>query len=176
MYSQKIAPRGPRTNGLCNVFRPQALWATLQFMSGTNPPSAPGGADPVPYWLLIAVLASNLPLRPEVTMRLFQAAYRLHKRQENVERINGDFLTGKVVRLQRDMALGSVAGPAFEADISTPQGEGRVNFLLTRQGLELADEAVENGNTRLLGDDPGPSQELADLAWAAQRGSGGYVN
>lgn len=65
--------------------------------------------DPkVPYWLLIAVLASNLPLRPEVTMRLFQAAYRLHKRDENLERLHGDLLTGKVVRLGRDMVLGSV--------------------------------------------------------------------
>lgn len=145
-------------------------------MSGTSPPRAPGGADPVPYWLLIAVLASNLPLRPEVTMRLFQAAYRLHKRQDNVERLHGDLLTGKVVRLQRDMALGSVTGPAFEAEISTPQGEGRVHFLLTRQGLELADEAVENGASHLLEDNPGPSQDLAELALAAQRGSGGYVN
>ena len=145
-------------------------------MSGTSPPRAPGGADPVPYWLLIAVLASNLPLRPEVTMRLFQAAYRLHKRQENVERITGDLLNGKVVRLQRDMALGSVTGPAFEADISTPPGEGRVHFLLTRQGLELADEAIENGASNLLDDEPGPSQDLAELALAAHRGSGGYVN
>jgi hypothetical protein len=133
--------------------------------------------DPkVPYWLLIAVLASNLPLRPEVTMRLFQAAYRLHKRDENLERLHGDLLTGKVVRLGRDMVLGSVSGPAFEAEISTPQGEGRVNFLLTRQGLEIADEALESGNSRLLSDDPEVADELAALAMAARRNSGGYVN
>lgn len=133
--------------------------------------------DPkVPYWLLIAVLASNLPLRPEVTMRLFQAAYRLHKRDENLERLHGDLLTGKVVRLGRDMVLGSVSGPAFEAEISTPQGEGRVNFLLTRQGLEIADEALESGNSRLLSDDPEVADELAALATAARRNSGGYVN
>jgi hypothetical protein len=133
--------------------------------------------DPkVPYWLLIAVLASNLPLRPEVTMRLFQAAYRLHKRDENLERLHGDLLTGKVVRLGRDMVLGSVSGPAFEAEISTPQGEGRVNFLLTRQGLEIADEALESGNSRLLSDDPEVADELAALAMAARKSSGGYVN
>lgn len=133
--------------------------------------------DPkVPYWLLIAVLTSNLPLRPEVTMRLFQAAYRLHKRDESVERLHGDLLTGKVVRLGRDMVLGSVSGPAFEAEISTPQGEGRVHFLLTRQGLEVADEALESGNTSLLSDDPNAAEEIAQLARAARKNSGGYVN
>jgi hypothetical protein len=132
--------------------------------------------DPkVPYWLLIAVLTSNLPLRPEVTMRLFQAAYRLHKRDESVERLHGDLLTGKVVRLGRDMVLGSVSGPAFEAEISTPHGEG-VHFLLTRQGLEVADEALESGNTSLLSDDPNAAEEIAQLARAARKNSGGYVN
>lgn len=133
--------------------------------------------DPkVPYWLLIAVLTSNLPLRPEVTMRLFQAAYRLHKRDESVERLHGDLLTGKVVRLGRDMVLGSVSGPAFEAEISTPHGEGRVHFLLTRQGLEVADEALESGNTSLLSDDPNAAEEIAQLARTARKNSGGYVN
>lgn len=99
------------------------------------------GPDPGSYWLLIAVLSSNVPLRPEVSMRLYQAAYRLHHRQENVEKLVGDLVTGKVMRLMKDMALGSVTGPAFEAEISTPHGEGRIHFLLTRQGLELGDEA-----------------------------------
>ena len=93
-------------------------------------------------------------------MRLFQAAYRLHKRDESVERLHGDLLTGKVVRLGRDMVLGSVSGPAFEAEISTPQGEGRVHFLLTRQA-EVADEALESGNTSLLSDDPNAGRDRA---------------
>lgn len=100
------------------------------------------GPDPGSYWLLIAVLSSNVPLRPEVSMRLYQAAYRLHHRQENVETLQGDLVTGKVLRLMKDMALGSVTGPAFEAEISTPHGEGRIHFLLTRQGLEIGDEAM----------------------------------
>ena len=94
------------------------------------------GPDPAPYWLLIAVLSSNLPLRPEISLRLYQAAHRLYHSRENVERIAGDLLSGKVVRLHKDLALGSVTGPAFEAEISTELGEGRVSFLLTRQGLE----------------------------------------
>jgi hypothetical protein len=97
--------------------------------------------------LLIAVLSSNLPLSPEVSMRLYQAAYRLHHRQDPVEKIQGDLLNGKVTRLGKDLALGSVTGPAFEAEISTAQGEGRVNFLLTRQGLELGDEAMAHAES-----------------------------
>jgi len=114
------------------------------------------GPDPGSYWLLIAVLSSNIPLRPEVSLRLYQAAYRLHHRQELVETLQGDLLSGKVVRLAKDLALGSVTGPAFEADLSTPQGEGKVHFLLTRQGLERGDEslsAAESGDAVA----PGPA-------------------
>lgn len=110
------------------------------------------GPDPAAYWLLIAVLSSNVPLQKEVSLRLYQAAYRLHHTQQSVERLQGDLLTGRVIRLNKDLALGSVTGPAFEAEISTAQGEGRVHFLLTRQGLELGDEA-EQGEQ---GDSPLP--------------------
>jgi len=96
--------------------------------------------SPPPYWLLIAVLSSSLPLRPEVSLRLYQAAFRLHRSGENIERLQGDLLQGKVVRLHKDLAIGSVVGPAFEAEISTESGEGVVHFLLTRQGLELGEE------------------------------------
>lgn len=91
--------------------------------------------EPGSYWLLIAVLSSTLPLRPEVAQRLYQAAYRLYRQQENSERLQGDLVQGRVVRLGKDLALGSVVGPAFEAEIATAEGEGRVRFLLTRQGL-----------------------------------------
>lgn len=98
-------------------------------------------------------------------MRLYQAAYRLHHRQESVELLQGDLLSGKVIRLTKDLALGSVTGPAFEAEISTAQGEGRVHFLLTRQGLELGDEAMlqEGASSAGAGGMPIPS-------------SGGYLN
>lgn len=104
---------------------------------------------PMPHWLLIAVLTSNLPLRPEVSLRLYHAALRLHHKQDNVERIVGDLLNGKVTRLAKDLALGTVTGPAFEADISTVAGEGRVTFILTRQGLALFEDALENGTASL---------------------------
>lgn len=120
----------------------------------------------MPYWLLIAVLSSNMPLRPEVSLRLYQAAYRLHHTGEDVEKLQGDLLRGKVTRLHKDLALGSVTGPAFEAEISTEHGEGRVNFLLTRQGLEVGDEALASG------DSDGHTPTFA----RAGRGAGGYLN
>lgn len=91
--------------------------------------------DPPPYWLLIAVLSSSVPLSHEQALRLYQAALRLHRQDQKVEKLQGDLLSGRVVALGKDMLLGSVAGPAFEAEISTERGEGRVRFLLTRQGL-----------------------------------------
>jgi len=124
------------------------------------------GPDPASHWLLIAVLSSNLPLRPEVSLRLYQAAYRLHRTQGNVEKLQGDLVNGKVLRLNKDLALGTVTGPAFEAELSTPQGEGRVHFLLTRQGLELGEEAMSSEGAESAGPDglpPLPS-------------SGGYLN
>ena len=107
--------------------------------------SADSSPPPPPYWLLIAVLSSSLPLRPEVSLRLYQAAFRLHRSGENVERLQGDLLRGKVVRLHKDLAIGSVVGPAFEAEISTEAGEGVVHFLLTRQGLEQGEEDAASG-------------------------------
>lgn len=125
-----------------------------------------GAKAPPPHWLLIAVLSSSMPLRPEVSLRLYQAAYRLHHTGQDVERLQGDLLRGKVTRLHKDLALGTVTGPAFEAEISTELGEGRVHFLLTRQGLELGDEALQAGH----GEDGTP-------AFAApRRGAGGYLN
>ena len=47
-------------------------------------------------------------------------------------------------------------GPAFEAEISTPHGQGRINFLLTRQGLELGDEAMAKNPHGTPGDPETP--------------------
>jgi hypothetical protein len=35
------------------------------------------------------------------------------------------------------MLLGTIGGPAFEAQLETERGAGKVRFLLTRDGLEL---------------------------------------
>ncbi len=90
-----------------------------------------------PYWVLISVLFSSQPLTPALAMTLHQAAYELHARGDAVKEVAGDLLTGKVRNLKKDLALGAISGPAFEAEIETERGSGVVRFVLTRQGLEL---------------------------------------
>lgn len=92
---------------------------------------------PPPYWVLISVLFSSQPLSPSLAMTLHQAAYELYRRGDSVQPVAGDLLTGKVHNLRKDVQMGTLSGPAFEAEIETERGSGVVRFLLTRQGLEL---------------------------------------
>lgn len=98
-----------------------------------------------PYWVLISVLFSSQPLSPSLAMTLHQAAYDLYRRDATAGEVAGDLLSGKVRNLKKEVLLGTMAGPAFEAEIETERGSGVVRFLLTRQGLELmqAREAAE---------------------------------
>ena len=95
---------------------------------------------PIPYWVLISVLFSSQPLTPSLAMTLHQAAYDLYRRDDAVGQILGDLISGKVRNLRQDVLLGTIGGPAFEAEIETERGSGRVRFLLTRQGLELMEK------------------------------------
>ena len=95
-------------------------------------------AEPTPpYWVLISVLASSLPLNPTLAMTLHQAALDLFRRDQAVGQVAGDMISGRVTNLKKDLLLGTISGPAFEAEIDTERGHGTVRFLLTRQGLEL---------------------------------------
>jgi hypothetical protein len=94
--------------------------------------------DP-PYWLLISVLFSSVPLTPALAMTLHQAAYGLYRSNGGATPVAGDLLQGRVTNLRKDMLLGTIGGPAFEAQIETERGKGEVRFLLTRQGLDLMD-------------------------------------
>ena len=85
----------------------------------------------------MSVLFSSLPLTPALAMTLHQAAYDLYRRNGGAAPVAGDALSGRVTNLRKDMLLGTIAGPAFEARIETERGKGTVRFLLTRQGLEL---------------------------------------
>jgi len=93
--------------------------------------------QPPPYWTLISVLFSTQPLTPALAMTLHQRAYELYESGDSVGQVAGDLISGKVRSLGKDVALGGIAGPAFEAEIDTERGSGVVRFLLTRQGLEL---------------------------------------
>jgi hypothetical protein len=93
-----------------------------------------------PYWVLISVLFSSQPLTPALAMTLHQAAYDLYRRGDAEQPVAGDLLTGRVRNLRKDVQMGSITGPAFEAEIETERGSGTVRFLLTRQGLEMMKE------------------------------------
>lgn len=99
--------------------------------------------DPPPYWVLISVLFSTFPLTAPLAQRLHRAAYDLYRADEGAAAIGGDsevIVSGEMRNLKQDMALGSVTGPAFEADIETERGHGLVRFLLTRRGIEMMTE------------------------------------
>jgi hypothetical protein len=94
-----------------------------------------------PYWVLISVIFSSLPLTPALAMTLHEAALDLFRNDRAVGQVAGDMVSGRVVNLKKDMLLGTIAGPAFEAEIDTERGHGKVRFLLTREGLALTGHA-----------------------------------
>ena len=95
-----------------------------------------------PYWYLISVLFSSQPLTPALAMCLHQTAYELLKRNDTVGQVAGDLISGKVRNLRKEVLVGSVGGPSFEAEIETERGSGVVRFFLTRQGIELLEGKV----------------------------------
>ncbi len=96
--------------------------------------------QPPPAWLLISVLFSSLPLTPALAATLHQTAYDLYRRDAGAMPVAGDTVSGKVRNLRKDMLLGTIGGPAFEAELETERGPGKVRFLLTRQGIDLMNE------------------------------------
>jgi hypothetical protein len=96
--------------------------------------------QPPPTWLLISVLFSSVPLTPALAATLHQAALDLYVRDGASQRVAGDLVSGRVRNLRKDLLLGTIGGPAFEAELETARGPGKVRFLLTRQGIELMKE------------------------------------
>jgi hypothetical protein len=90
-----------------------------------------------PYWMLISVLFSSIPLTPALAMTLHEAAYDLYRRGQGSGAVAGDVVSGRVTNLRKDLLLGTIGGPAFEAELETERGPGKVRFLLTREGIEL---------------------------------------
>jgi len=95
----------------------------------------------LPYWVLISILFTNLPLSPPLAERLHRLAYDLYRRDDGVVRLEeGELGQGEVRNLRKTVCLGTLTGPAFEALLDTPYGTGTVHFLLTQQGIELMTE------------------------------------
>ena len=96
--------------------------------------------EAIPYWLLISVLFSTVPLTEALALRLHNAALDLYRRDDGVARVQGDLVQGEVRNLKKDLLLGTLGGPGFEAHLDTERGAGVVRFLLTRQGIEMMAE------------------------------------
>lgn len=94
-------------------------------------------------WTLISVLFSTVPLDPALAATLHQTALELYRTDGAVQQVAGDVLSGRVVNLGKTLQLGAITGPAFEATLETARGSGKVRYLLTRDGLDLAGVAAE---------------------------------
>jgi hypothetical protein len=90
--------------------------------------------------MLIAVLFSTRPLGEPLAIRLYRAALELERSQRGVEKLSGDLALGEVRRLGKHLALGSLTGPAFEAELETAAGASTVRFILTDRAL--AEEGI----------------------------------
>lgn len=91
------------------------------------------------------MLFSSMALSDALAHRLYRAAIALETEQRGVEKLSGDLALGEVRRLGKTLALGSLTGPAFDAELDTPSGSGRVRFLVTEQALRhegIADPAT----------------------------------
>jgi hypothetical protein len=92
---------------------------------------------PPPGLTLISVLFSTFPLDAALAGTLHLAAVDLYRRDVGAGPVAGDVVSGRVVNLKKSLSLGAIAGPAFEAELDTARGSGKVRYLLTRQGLDL---------------------------------------
>ena len=95
--------------------------------------------DPAPYWTLISVLFSSVPLQPNLAMALYHVAYELHRASAGEGEVSSDLAQGRVVNTRKEALVGTIGGPVFEAELETARGRAQVRFLLTRSGLELRD-------------------------------------
>ena len=102
-----------------------------------------GDDDNIPYWVLISVLFSSVPLTSQLAMSLHQVAFELYKSGDGEGAVDQPMAHGVVRNTKRDALLGTSGGPMFEAELETERGKAEVRFLLTRQGLELMLQRAE---------------------------------
>ena len=90
-----------------------------------------------PYWQLISVLFSSVPLTSDLALSLYQVAVELHRGGQARGELRLEEAQGRVRNLGRSFALGAISGPGVEADVETERGEGRGRFLSSRFGQPL---------------------------------------
>ncbi len=94
-----------------------------------------------PYWKLIAVLFSSQTMSPALAMTLYRTALDLYVRGGDAAILDGEAMYGKVRNLGTDLLLGTIGGPAFEAEVETERGKLTARFLLTRAALDQPADA-----------------------------------
>jgi hypothetical protein len=104
--------------------------------------------DDLPYWVLVSVLTSTVPLDQGLALALHRVALDLFKTGTGVGHVDHQLAHGQVKNLKKDALLGTVGGPVFEAQLETERGAGMVRFILTRQGIELFD--AQESTTRRI--------------------------
>jgi hypothetical protein len=100
-------------------------------------------------WTLISILFSTIPLDQGLSMTLHETALDLYRTDSAVRQVAGDVVSGRVVNLRKTLQIGAISGPAFEAKLETARGSGTVQYLLTREGLDLAGVRAERRPTML---------------------------
>lgn len=94
-------------------------------------------------WRLIAVLQSTAALGPALALKLYETAVALHLGGRESGAVAGDEGVGTVRAVGRELLLGVISGPGFEAQIDTPSGRCVVSYLVTREGLAHAEEEIQ---------------------------------
>lgn len=94
-------------------------------------------------WRLIAVLQSSAALGSALALRLYETAVALHLDRKESASVAGDEGVGTVRAVGRELLLGVISGPGFEAQIDTPTGRCAVSYIVTKEGLEHAEEEIQ---------------------------------
>ena len=93
-------------------------------------------------WRLIAVLQSTGALGSSLALKLYETAVGLHLERKESASLAGDDGVGTVRAVGRELLLGAISGPGFEAQIDTVAGRCTVSYNVTREGLAHAEEEI----------------------------------
>ncbi|MCL2012684.1 MAG: hypothetical protein FWG75_07865 [Cystobacterineae bacterium] len=96
------------------------------------PPPLPG--------TLISILQSQRPLTQELVASLVEVAFALYQTGQAFGVVDGPHAQGKVFNKNKEVLLGALGGPLFEARLQLLEGQSTVLFFLTRSGCAFLKE------------------------------------
>jgi hypothetical protein len=86
---------------------------------------------------VVSILQSQRPLSQELVASLVEVAFVLYQTGQALGVVDGAYAQGKVLNKNREVLLGTLGGPLFEAKLQLPEGQNTVLFFLTRSGCEF---------------------------------------